>query len=223
MSKKIKFNWPIISLLLVLGAVPALPATYFMAVILKGPPVDGSEHALIRAVYFTTPAPILLHGFAGIIFANLMPFQFSPRLRATAPRWHRWSGRLVILSAYLIAISALWMILVFPPTGGVLKTAGLLATAGAMITAFTISLRAILRRNIRHHRAWMMRAIAVTYGALPPVLVYLGWFLVAGEPPQLVADLDRWYGMAINLAIVEWVLRRRQIISARVVPTMVEA
>ena len=71
-----------------------------------------------------------------------------------------------------------------------------------------MSLRAVLRRDIARHRAWMMRGIAVTYGAVFAAFVYLGWFALLGEPPALVDDLGRWYGMALNLAIVEWVLRR---------------
>ncbi|MEE9427619.1 MAG: DUF2306 domain-containing protein [Paracoccaceae bacterium] len=209
MPRKTTNNWKIITLLLLMGAIPSLPGTYIVISILLGPPADGSDHAIVRMHYFLTPVPVVLHCLAGFIFAALMPFQFSQRLRQRAPNWHRRSGRATLVSVFLLALTAFWMIAIFPPSGGPLKTASLAVTGVGIIVTFSLSLRAILRRDIATHRAWMMRGIAVTYGAVPSVLIYLGWFLLLGEPPLLIDELGRWGGMAFNLAVVEWVLHRK--------------
>ncbi len=213
MPQKIPFNWPIVTLLLLMGAVPALPGAYITAAILMGPPADGSGHALVRMHYFTTPFPIILHWLAGFIFAALIPFQFSPRLRLNNPSRHRLSGRISIVAVYILALTAFWMLAIFPPSGGPLKTASLAATGIGILITFSISLHAILHRKIARHRAWMMRGIAVTYGAVPAAFFYLGWFAILGEPPALVDDLGRWLGMALNLTMVQISLHKGSPIS----------
>lgn len=208
MPKNISFNWPVVIMLLLAGALPALPGIYIVAVILQGAPADGSQHSFVRAHYFASPAPILIHAIAGIIFAAVMPFQFSPSLRQRRPNWHRRGGRATILSACVMALSAFWMIAVFPASGGVLKTAGFLTTGVGMLLTFSISLHAIRARKIARHRLWMMRAVAVSYGAVLPALILIPVYFAFGEPPQITDELARWFGMTLNLLIVE-IIRRK--------------
>lgn len=211
-SPTIKSNWPIILLLLLMGAVPALPGAFIVGLVLQGPPPDGVE-SIVKPHYFITPVPIILHALAGLFFAALAPFQFAPRIRQRWPKWHRRSGRVVFFAGYMMALSAFWMLLIFPPAGGFLRTSGLVATGAGMVVAFGLSLHAIMRqRNFQRHRAWLMRALAITYGAVGPALFLIPSFFVFGESPAMVDEVSRWLGMTLNLVVVERILRQERLV-----------
>jgi len=208
---KQKSNWKIVTLLALMGAVPALPGAFIVMTILQGLPPDGAD-SFVRAVYFANPVPIITHAIAGIIFAALVPFQFAPRIRARWPRWHRNSGRTAIAAGFVMALSAIWMLVTFPQVGGFLRISGLAVTGFGMILTLGIALHAIMRRrDIKRHRAWMMRAVAVTYGVIGVAPVVIPAFIIMGEDlPPIVDELSRWIGMAITLSVVEWVLHHER-------------
>lgn len=210
MSRTKKSNWKIVTMLALMGAFPALPGIYIMVLILLGPPPDGAQ-SFVRAHYFVTPAPILLHATAGAIFAALIPFQFAHRLRARRPRLHRITGRTAVAAGFVLALSGIWMLMIFPPSGGWLRTSGLATIGIGTIITLSIALHAIMvRRNFRRHRVWMMHSIALVFAPLGSLTLALVVFVIMGESPDFIDETDRWVGMAVNLSIVQWVLYRER-------------
>jgi hypothetical protein len=67
---------------------------------------------------------------------------------------------------------------------------------------------AIRRRDITAHRAWMVRAYALGLGAGTQVLTQGLTEAVLGND-VVVGDLAKGAGWLINLAVAEWLLRRR--------------
>lgn len=214
-AAKPNFNAAIVGLLLFLAGVPGLPAIFLLASIAMGPPSDGSPHAFVNMLHFTTPMPVVVHGSAGMLFFITMPFQFSTRLRINYNRWHRSAGCLAIISGYFLAFSAPWMHQVFSPDSGLPRYSGLLTMSVGMIISFSLSLHSILSRNVKQHRAWMMRAVAITLGPVSPLLFEIPIYLIWGGLDNVYPGLSllessyaRWFGMAINLAIIECLLFR---------------
>lgn len=210
---KPKTNWPIVGLLFFLAGVPGLPAIFILATVAIGPPADGSVHSFVNMLHFTMPAPVIVHGGAGVLFFFSMPLQFSPALRARHKNWHRAAGYLTIISGYVIACSAPWLHQVFSPDSGLPRLSGLLTMSVGMIIAFSLSLRAAIARNIKHHRAWMMRAVAITLGPITSALIAILISTTFGDLDklypglgQLEVDYARWFGMTVNLMVVEYVL-----------------
>src|SRR5436190_113460 len=64
-----------------------------------------------------TPAADCAHVVPAALFIALIPLQFSRRIRARSPRWHRWSGRLLLLVAIPVALSGLFFGVVIPYSG----------------------------------------------------------------------------------------------------------
>jgi hypothetical protein len=79
-----------------------------------------------------------------------------------------------------------------------------------MVVAISLGLAAIRRRDFARHRAWMIRGYAIGMGAGTQVLVHLPWLLFFGLPDELGRALLMGAGWAINLVVVEWVIRRRR-------------
>lgn len=224
-THKPKLNWPIVGLLLFLAGVPGLPAAFILASVAMGPPADGQAHAFVNMLHFSSPMPVIVHGGAGVMFFLTMPFQFSTALRKKYTEWHRAAGCIVIMSGFVIACSAPWMHQVFSPNSGLPRFSGLLTMSAGMIIGFSLALRAALKRNITQHRAWMMRAVAITLGPVTPALFTIPIYLIFGGLDelylglrQLELDYARWFGMAINLAMVECLLFKKRTSKARVEP-----
>lgn len=201
-----KPNWLVPILLLLLGGLNVLFGALQLNIIQQGPPAVPDEFVSMQ--YFATPIPIVLHIVSGIILNLMAPFQFARTFRRRWPAWHRWSGRLLLISGVLAALSALWMNHFFPAYGGMLKYTGIVVNSVGMIVAFGLSLRLVLSGDIPRHRSWMMRAIAFGLGPATQRLFILPYFFAFGIPSDLVIGVVVWLGFVLNLAVVEWVLMR---------------
>jgi len=136
-------------------------------------------------------------------------FQFVPRFRRRHPNWHRRAGRVLAVAGLMIAVSALWMTLLYaqkPGTGDLLYVLRL-GFGSAMAASLILGFTAIRRRDIAAHRAWMIRAYAIGLGAGTQVFTE-GFGGAAFGTGVVAADLAKATGWVINLAIAEWVIRR---------------
>ncbi len=211
MPKLLKTNWKTVTGLLLMGALPALPAGFLVSLVIAGEP-----HEFVKPIYLERPLPIELHALAGITFWLLMPLQFSPRIRQRWPLWHRISGRIAVGSAMLLGASAIWLVAMNPPIGGAIRSANLVISGGLTVSMFGYAIWLARRREITRHRAWMMRAVGVTYGAATTAIIAIPVFLTIGEYGGLASELDRWAGLLVNVVFVEWLLRRKSRTQPRV-------
>ena len=190
--------------LVALAAIPVLAGTARLVEILGGAELIPSDPR-----FAASPLPVVIHVAAAIGYAVLGAFQFSPGLRRRHPGWHRRAGRLLVALGLAVALSALWMTVVFPHkegTGDLLYLFRLLFGAG-MALSIILGLAAIRRRDIARHRAWMTRAFALALGAGTQVFTvgFGGALLGAGVVRH---DLLMGAGWAINLAVAEWLIHR---------------
>ena len=106
-------RWPL-ALLLVLGALPLLPAVGRMLVRfvdMGAPP----EMLADTSRFFVMPVPLVVHVICGCLFTLLGALQFSGALRRGP--WHRRSGRILVAAGVLAAITALWLTQFYPHAG----------------------------------------------------------------------------------------------------------
>lgn len=200
-------TWKIITLLAVLGAVPAIPGTIIVWTILQGP--AAPQIFAISEYYFSNPAPMLLHASAGALFTLVAPFQFARRLRTRWPMLHRRVGRATVGLGVLMALSAAWVLIAYPIPGSFAKYSVMSATGIGMVVGFGVSVWHARKRNIPAHRIWMARALAITYAGSTAALVGIPLYLLAGDTGNSTFDLLRWAGLVLNLSIVEWWFRRK--------------
>lgn len=190
--------------LLALAAIPVLAGTTRLVEILGGPGLIPRDPR-----FAASPAPVVVHVAATIGYALLGAFQFSAGIRRRHPGWHRRAGRVLVALGLAVAISALWMTLVFPRkegTGDLLYLFRLLFGSG-MALSIVLGLAAIRRRDIARHRAWMTRAYALALGAGTQAFT-VGFGEAVFGSGVVRTDLMMGAGWVINLAVAELTIRR---------------
>lgn len=179
----------------------------------------GPQLLPVNARIAASPAPLVIHVVAAGVFAVVGAFQFPARLRRRHRTWHRRAGRVLVAAGLLVAGSGIWMTLFYPdaPGGALLWTARLVAgsaTAVGLVLGFT----AIRRRDFDAHRAWMIRAYALSVAAGTQTLtqgVGEGVFGVT----ELSTGLSVSSAWLINALVAEWIIRYPAARRARVVAT----
>jgi uncharacterized membrane protein len=161
--------------------------------------------------FFASPVPVVVHIICASVFCVLGAFQFVPGFRRRRPGWHRRVGRVLVACGLGAALSGLWMTLFYPrpPEVDVLLEGFRFVFGTGMLACLVLGLRAIRRRDVATHRAWITRAYAIGMGAGTQVFTILPWVLVAGNPTGVTRALLMAAGWVINLAIAEWLIRRR--------------
>ncbi len=190
-----------------LASVAALAAVARLVSIAQGPPPDPQPDGYFSLYYVEHLFVVLLHLVPAVAFMGLGPLQFSASIRRRWPAWHRWSGRVFVISALAVGGTALWMNAFFPAVGGWLKYSANVVFGLLLIGSVIASMAAIFRRDIARHRAWMMRALAIGLGAATQRLLVVPLLLVDGLS-DLTIGLSVWLGWLINLLVAEVILRR---------------
>jgi hypothetical protein len=157
------------------------------------------------------PLPVVLHIVSATLFAILGPLQFAAGFRRRWPAWHRVAGRLLVGCGLLVGLTGLWMTLFYAPpdNSGPLLYASRIVFGSAMVVSIIVGLGAILRRDVKSHRAWMARGYAIGLGAATQMLVLMVAGIVAGPPNELTHDALMGLSWVINLAIAEWAMRKQ--------------
>ncbi len=190
--------------LLALALIPVVAGTLRVVQLTGGPDVIPADPRWAEG-----PVPVVVHVVGSIGYALLGAFQFSAGIRRRHPRWHRTAGRALVVLGLVVALSALWLTLLYPfkeGTGWLLWGFRLLAGTG-MAASLLLGLAAVRRRDVATHRAWMRRAYALALGAGTQALtVGLGEALLGSGVVR--TDLMLGAGWAINLAVAEWLNAR---------------
>lgn len=196
----------LIAALLLLSAIPLSAGAFRLSEL-----VGGAKITPANARFFAVPWPVVLHILSAAVFAILGPFQFSTRFRRRRPGWHHVAGRVVVGCGLLVGFSALWMTLFYPrPAGdGELLFALRLLFGSAMVGSIVLGFRAIRRRKVTRHRAWMLRAYAIGLGAGTQALTLMVGEIIAGPPGEVSRALLMGTAWMINLTVAEWVIRKR--------------
>jgi uncharacterized membrane protein len=190
--------------LVALVLVPALAGSLRLVELADGPQLIPANPRLTAS-----PVPVLVHIISALTYALLGAFQFSASLRRRRPGWHRAAGRVLVLLGLAVAFSALWLALFYPrqPGTGALAYVFRLAFGSGMAASIILGFTAIRRGDVARHRAWMTRAYALALGASTQVFTQGIEKAVFGTS-ELTTDLCLGAGLAINLAVAEYVIRR---------------
>src|SRR5437667_1473982 len=123
--------WSMVVLLVLIGAaVVVRRMVHLVPVLVNGyhPPGVPSnptlaQFAALDDVFARYPILTLVHIVPALVFLLLAPLQFSAAIRARHLRWHRWSGRVVLICGMVVGVSALVMSFAMRSIGGVNQAA----------------------------------------------------------------------------------------------------
>lgn len=198
-------DWWIPASLLLLAAVPSASGVARLVDLSGGRTAENAR-------FLDLPLPILVHILGATTYLVLGAFQLVPSLRRTRPRWHRWSGRVLVPAGVAGGLSGMWMAAWsdLPAHDNQALMWLRLLFGAVMVGGLVLGLLAIRRRDVRTHQRWMARAYAVAQGAGTQALVLGPVVVVAGQPSGNLKAVGMGAAWVINLAVAEWLVRRSE-------------
>ncbi|GAM96702.1 membrane protein [alpha proteobacterium U9-1i] len=113
---------------------------------------------------------VIVHIVLAAVITFLGPLQFIPQIRAGAPSFHRWNGRIYVTTAFVISIGALYMTF-SRGTLGAFDANAVKLNGVLIILCAAMTLRYALARKFDAHHRWALRTFLVVSGV---------WFLRVG-------------------------------------------
>lgn len=206
MTNANRIDWKIPLVLLCISAIPLAEGIARLMGI-SGNPAISIENARFVAA----PLPVIVHILSVILYSIFGALQFSSGIRQLSCQWHKASGRVVVASGILTALSGLWMTVKYPiPSelqGSLLYGVRVFVSVALLFSIF-IAVAAVAGGAVTTHRAWMIRAFALSQGAGMQVVVLLPWMLLIGKPSMLHRDVLMSLAWLINLLFAEMAIQK---------------
>ena len=144
---------------------------------------------------------LAVHLFIAFVITIGGTLQLIPQIRAHAPAFHRWNGRLYILIAFVTSLAALYMIWTRDTFGGILINDISVSLDAVLIMVFAaIALRYAMARRIDVHRRWALRTFMVVSGVWFTRVIYAFLGIVPGETPGVTDDMSGPTNIVIGFA-----------------------
>ncbi len=160
--------------------------------------------------------PLVLHIVGAMVFSLLGALQVASGVRRRWPGWHRVAGRVAVPGGLLAGGAGVWLGVAHAQGDG---DGGLLGGfrvvfGGGMLVFLVLGFIAIRRRDLRRHRAWMMRGYAVGVGAGTQALLLIPYVAIAGNPVGVPRALVMGGAWVLNLVVAELAIRgQRRLVS----------
>jgi len=118
------------------------------------------------------------------------PMQFIPWLRKKAMGFHRWNGRVYILTAFLISIAGLYLILVKGPVGGWVLGSGNMLNASLIMVCSFLTWRFAMAKQMKKHERWAIRTFLMVSGVWFFRVLFALWIGANGGAPGHTDSFD---------------------------------
>ena len=107
-----------------------------------------------------------IHLISAVIVNFAGAVQLIPQVRDRAPSFHRWNGRVYIVTAFAISIAGLYMTWIRGSVGDVSQHLGSSLMAVLIMVCAVMALRYALARDFKTHRRWALRLYLVVSASL---------------------------------------------------------
>lgn len=171
--------------------------------------------------HFETWNKVLPHGYVAgdtfgnavvsmhLIFATLIivggALQLITGVRRLFPTFHRWNGRVYLVSAFVMSLGGLTMVAMHGAVGGVEQSIAISINAVLVMVFAGLTLRYALARRFDLHRQWALRLFLVVSGVWFFRIGLTFWILVNHGPVGF--DPDTFTGPALTtIAFAQYLL-----------------
>lgn len=193
----------VVVLLAIIGIVVALRRALTLSGVIH--PYVNPKFGAFDSGLGLHPVLIFIHIITGSLFMIFAPLQFVQKIRLRYPRFHRISGRILVVLGLIIGITALVMSFKMA-IGGANETAATFVFAIIFLFSLIKSFYHILRRDVALHREWMIRMFAIGF-AIATVRPIVGMFFAFSHlSPHEFFGIAFWLGFTIHLVVAEvWI------------------
>jgi uncharacterized membrane protein len=166
---------------------------------------SSNPAAALDAGFARHVALTFIHILPGALFLALAPFQFFPGVRQKHLQFHRWMGRILVISGVIIGVSALIMSYKMN-IGGPNESAATTLFAIVFLICLLKAYRHIRRKEVARHREWMIRAYGVGLGVATTRPIVGMFFAFRKLTPHEFFGIAFWLGFTITfLAAEAWI------------------
>ena len=133
-------------------------------------------------------ATFVAHAFAAGIIAFGGLLQFVPQIRARFPAFHRWNGRLFLLTVVGLSLSGFYLVWVRRSAPSDLNGFSTTINGVLILTFAALAYWTALKRNIVVHRRWALRLYLVSNAQWFLRIGLFGYFILnmaAGRKPAM--------------------------------------
>lgn len=160
---------------------------------------------------------VAAHLLAAVVVLVGGALQLVPWVRRRAPVFHRWNGRVYMVSAVTIGIAGLYMTWFRQSAGDLSVRLGSTLNVVLIVAFAAMALRAALRRDFASHRRWALRLFLATIAAWVFRLAFTLWLATLGpvgfDPSTFKGPLLTIMNFAtylVPLAVLELYLRAQR-------------
>ena len=159
---------------------------YYIAVLYGGSALRGDwagwnkvmPHGLVAGDTIGNAA-VAVHLFLAFVIVVAGPLQLVPQIRACAPTFHHWNGRVYLLTSFVVSLAGLYMVWTRGTVGGTAQHIAISVNAILIMLCAAMTLRFAIARKIDIHRRWALRLFMVVGGV---------WFFRVGLMLWLVIN-----------------------------------
>jgi len=142
------------------------------------------------------------------------PLQLIPALRNGFRSFHRWNGRIYLITAMIMSFGGIYMVWTRGTAGGDSLRIGISLNGLLLVACAMLAWRAALSRRFDAHRRWALRTFILVSGVWFFRIGFMFWVLANRGPVGVGEDFDGpfvrfWaYGCyLVPLAVLELYLR----------------
>lgn len=107
---------------------------------------------------------LVAHIFLAFVITVGGPLQLIPQLRSRFFTFHRWNGRIYVLTAFLISLAGLYLVTVRGVIGGFYMQMGNILNASLIMTFAALTLKTAMNKDFLAHRRWAIRLFLMVNG-----------------------------------------------------------
>src|SRR5579864_458317 len=108
---------------------------------------------------------VVLHLITAVIIMTAGAVQLAPQVRKRFPVFHRWNGRIYMLTAVVLSTAGLYMTWIRGSVGDVSQHLGSTLNAVLIWVFAGLALRSALARDFATHRRWALRMFLAVSGS----------------------------------------------------------
>jgi uncharacterized membrane protein len=109
---------------------------------------------------------VAIHLISAVIIILSGAIQIVPQVRNRFPAFHRWNGRIYMVTAFTISLAGLYMMWVRGTVGGLVPHVAQSLDAVLIMVCAVMALRYALARDFKTHRRWALRLYLVVSASL---------------------------------------------------------
>lgn len=148
---------------------------------------------------------IAIHVLIAALITIGGPLQLIAKVRSSFPRFHRWNGRVYLVTVVTASITGLFVVWTRSANGSVLQHLTISINAVLILLAAWFALRHALARRLVEHRRWALRLFLVVSGSWFFRVILMFWIAANGGPAGF--DPKTFQGPAlVIIGLLQYVL-----------------